>query len=347
MNESDYETDNYDLVNCKNYLIFRLLFDYGSKLSHCILIIALTLTTIVFYRILINSNTNQNNNGQIFKYFFLKSISDLGVFLSQFFEIFYFYNDDKVCDSYIWQVWFIWIYYYSYYFLVSISNWMEIGATMDCYLLIKNKFKFLLTTKSFYSIMMSSVVFNTFINIHYIFRFEIVNTINSTNQSYEIMETTYNTKEYYVIINYMIVAYRDGLPMILLLILNGFILILFKNVLARKRRMQGNTNSDRTIETNKLKLILSISLSFIVLRMPYVIKQLPFHNNNKFWTCYYYPASIRLYDLSFLIAIINYYCFNKKFRYYFKMTIKLRRVGNDQQLTMLSFIKPSRVIRPL
>jgi hypothetical protein len=294
----------------------------------------ITFCIIVFIRIIVNSKNEKKS--QMFKYFLCKSIFDLLVFLTVIIDIGYYCNN---CGTnYAWQLWFVWIYFYAYTVFVSISNLMEIAATIDCYLLVENKLQILMEKKFFVSFLIFSIVFNVIINIHYYFIFKIVENSdeNSNKTTFTVIDSmNYIEKSYFPIINYSILAYREILPLTILIIINILILLTFRKVSARKKKMQGNATTGTVIsnaairiqraEKNKLKLIFIVSFSYVVLRMPFTIYQVPFHGRNLFWECYYYPATIRLYDLSFFIQIFNYYFFNNKFKKYFLLTIKFQR----------------------
>jgi hypothetical protein len=48
------------------------------------------------------------------------------------------------------------------------------AATVDCYLIVENKFQFLMKNKVFNGVLIISIILNIFINVHYIFIFKIV-----------------------------------------------------------------------------------------------------------------------------------------------------------------------------
>jgi hypothetical protein len=334
---SPSEDIQFSLLECQDLVYFKIMFDYLAKLLQYGSIIGLTFCIIVFSRIV--ENSKNENKGQMFKYFLSKSVFDILVFLTVILDSAYYCNN---CGTnYVWQLWYIWIYYYAYTVFVSISNLMEIAATIDCYLLVTNKFKFLLEKRIFVGFLLSSIVFNVIINVHYYFIFKIVENSDGTlnRTTFTVIDSMdYIRKSYFPIINFSILAYRELLPLLILIVINILIMLTFKKVSARKRQMQGRattlSNAEIRIqraEKNKLKLIFIVSFSYILLRMPFTIYQVPFHGRNMFWECYYFPTSIRLYDLSFFIQIFNYYFFNNKFKKYFLLTIKLRKDNGDTE----------------
>jgi hypothetical protein len=167
-------TTTENQLNCQHFLYFKIVFDIVSKILQYGSISELTLCIIVFFRIVINSKKERKS--QMFKYFLCKSIFDLFVFLAVIIEIRYYC--ENCGTTYAWQLWYIYIYYYAYTAFISISNIMEIAATVDCYLIVENKFQFLMKNKVFNGILIISIILNIFINVHYIFIFKIVEINN-------------------------------------------------------------------------------------------------------------------------------------------------------------------------
>jgi hypothetical protein len=73
-----------------------------------------------------------------------------------------------------------------------------------------------------------------------------------------------------------------------------------------KQQMQNNARTVsnailriQKAEKNELKLIFIVSFSYIILRMPNTVYQVPFQRSNSFWDCYYFPVTLRLYDFSY------------------------------------------------
>jgi hypothetical protein len=342
MNSTTIE-NQFSLLDCQDLLYFKIVFDIGSKILQYGSILGLTFCIIVFFRIIINSKKEPKS--QMFKYFLCKSIFDLLVFVTVIIDIGYYC--ENCGTTYVWQLWYIWIYYYAYTAFVSISNIMEIAATVDCYLIVENKFQFMMKNKVFNGVLIISIILNIFINVHYIFIFKIVEINNEETNSttYTVVDSMeYIEASFFPFINYSILIYRELLPLLILIIFNILILLAFKKVSARKKQMQTNsgTVSNATLriqkaEKNKLKLIFTVSFSYVILRMPFTVYQVPFHGRNFFWDCYYFPASLRLYDFSFFIQVFNYIFFNHKFKRFFLLTIKFQKYNsNDDQHTGFS-----------
>jgi hypothetical protein len=319
MNNSDFD--------CKGYLFFRIFIDHTYYLFNYPPLVSSFLCTIVFMRIVMNS-TSDNNKGQMFNYFLVKSIVELLIFISVSTPEKYYDGNDK---DYLWQLWFVYISWYFFYICISISNLMEIFAIIDCYLMITNKLKFLITKKCFYFLIVSSVLFNIIINSHYIRTKKIL--VNEAENGSNILsyKTIESKQDYDLVIDLALLVYREVLPLVFLLIFNCLILKFLRTVAMRKRTIQANISNSpasQQAELNKIKLILCTSFSFIIMRTPFAINEIYSNGNNIFWKCYFYSLTYRLYEASFFIPIFNYYFFNKKFRKYLHLTITLKRTSH-------------------
>jgi hypothetical protein len=325
-------------VNCENFLNYQILINHGIYIFIYGTIIATLVCIVVFTAIVSNNSTTtaSNNKGQMFNYFLVKSISDLIMYLSLIPEYLYI-KDTYGSKSYLWQIWYIWFYRYIYNTSISFSNYMEIAAAIDCYLMIKNKLKFLITKRTFYIVLVSSLLINMSMNVYYIFRYEIISDVYLVNQTsiqlYKIESSNFSMTTYSKAIHYISMIHREIIPLIILSVMNVFILLLLKVAAARKKQTQ--RTSQRYIGTaiynaqiNKIKMILIISFSYIILRLPqayYVLKP----RNSIFWNCFYFSISVRMYDSSFLIQFFNYYFFNKTFKKFFYKVFKFRINCND------------------
>jgi hypothetical protein len=319
------------MVDCYQYLLFKILMYYGTWIFIYGTIITTTLCIIIFTRIVLSNSAtmtrNDNSRSQMFLYFLVKSISDLIAFLCLVPEYFYISFEER---SYWWQMWYIWFYKYLLYSTISFSNYMEIAATLDCYLMLKNKYKFLLTKKIFYTVIAVNIAMTLLIEMYQIFTYEIVindSFNNNTFKSYQINPSNFSQTAYYDTLNYVSVMYREIMPLAILSIINVFILLLIKETSNRKKMTQGYQRNVgiaiHNAEMNKIKMILIISFSYIILRLPHMFYQLKPKRIGTFWDCFYFPISIRFYDFSFLIQLFNYYFFNKTFRKSFHNMIRI------------------------
>jgi hypothetical protein len=352
MNSTTTTTQNVEVeIDCESVLYYKIIFVYGGRVTYYTTVTATLICTIVFGRLLVyNAKRRNDNKSQMYKYFFVRSILDFIAYVTTLPEVDYYNGINNINGSFMWQLWLVWIYYYLFYIVVSVSNYMEVAATLDCYLMIKNKLLFLLTSKTFNIILIILTVFNIVLNIHFIFMFNIIQnngTINETTIGYTTVDSNYVEKSYYNGINTFISIYREVLPLLFLLVLNFFILKVLKEASARKKRLQNNNNNTassssnsniKQAELNKIKMILAVSFSYIVLRVPFAIHEMALNPKNLFWECYYYSTSIRLYDISFGIQIFIYYLFNKKFRDCLLMTLKLKSIAVNNENTVLQSV---------
>jgi hypothetical protein len=100
---------------------------------------------------------------------------------------------------------------------------------------------------------------------------------------------------------------------------------------------------------NRIKMILVFSFSFIILRSPanFQIFFKQFYGKSVFWSCYYFPLSIRLYDSFFLIQIFNYYFFNKIFRSYIRFRTSNDTNANDSSTNTSNRLRIKNDIHPI
>jgi hypothetical protein len=324
-------------IECSDILFYKIIFVYGGKVTYYGTVLTTFICTIVFTIIVYSSSNKSDNKSQMYKYFLMRSLFDCIAYVITLPEVDYYNGNNS--DTYAWQVWFIWIYYYSFYVAVSVSNYMEVAATLDCYLLVKNKFLFLLKNQTFCIVFAVLLVFNILINIHYTLMFDIVENglmVNGTliNSSITSERSSYTLKSFFSGVNTSLSVYREILPLIFLLILNAFILAFIKEATVRKKRVQtvnNSTNQIQKAETNKIKMIVAVSLSYIILRTPFAFYDMALHPSTTFWECYYFAAAIRLYDVSFGIQIFIYYSFNKKFKNCLITTLRLNRITNTNR----------------
>jgi hypothetical protein len=317
-------------INCNDLLFFRIIFVYGGKVTYYGTVLTTLLCTFTFTIIVYRSNSNNSEKSQMYKYFLVRSFFDFLVYVSTLPEVEY-YNTKQ--HSYAWQIWFIWIYLYFFYIFVSVSNYLDVAATLDCYFLVKNKFLFFLKKKTFFIVLTVLMVINIVFNIHFLLIYDIIKNDTFKNSSTWILKRSdYGTRPFYLGLNTLISIYREVLPLILLLIINLFILLFIKETSARKRRIQTNSNRTATnienAKMNKIKMIIAVSLSYLILRTPFLINEMSLHSKTIFWECYYYSVAIRLYDTSFGIQIFIYFSFNKKFRNCLVNTFKLNKIFN-------------------
>jgi hypothetical protein len=324
-NEDNYFFDN----NCAEMFFVNIFLDQLQKAIQISASATCVICIIIFYKIVINERTIK---GQMYKYFLIKSVNDLLFILIQISDIIYFCH--KCGRHLLDQIWYIIVYNYFVQILSSLSAFFEVAASFDCYLTINDKFKFLFTKNSFYTTILIAILFNFILSVDYILIFERINfnllfpneTKTSTSVIYGIKYSNYYYTKIHKVLNYIVDINRDLLPVFALFIINILILLKLRDISKRRetvfKQSKAQISRIHKAEINKIKMILVISFSYILTRLPYMIYLLPIHGFNIFWECYYLMSVKALYHLSFLIQIIFHYFFNKTFQKYFYFLFK-------------------------
>jgi hypothetical protein len=342
MNLSNNET-NEPFFNCAHNL-FKDVFKYLGRVIEFGTIVTSILSIIVFWRII----RNELIRGQMFKHLMVAAIV----------ELFYFINSVAIigfeCEgcgnSYAWQIWFNWIYYYLNICNMTASNYFEVAAAFDCYIMITNKLKCFQTDKSFKIIVSIFLIFSFALNFYSILGFEMIkenvsiNVNNFTIESiiyYTIATSFFFTKTFGILNKFAIVS-REILPIVFLIILNVLIMLTLRRVMKNKHQLHEGrnntnheTNNNNTIpsairtnrsttqaEINKLKMVIIICFNYILLRIPFVVNMTP-NFNGTIWFCQFYQSSLVFYNLSYFMKFIIFFCFNKHFKKHFKSIFKL------------------------
>jgi hypothetical protein len=275
-------------------------------------IITNTLCIIVFIRIL----RRENSNNQMFRYLLLKTIIDLIYLICNII-----YCDNcKINNSLFMNIWYVWFYWYLGTVNQCISSFLEIAATFNCLISIKNNLKYLNTKKSFYIISIFIFVFNFISSSYIVLSFRIVR-INGTLSQFTTKNTDFFHSLTFIYLQYTTTVIRDLGPMIILVTLNTLILIQLRQVSQRRKSILKtlNTVSNRLMrnaEANKTLMILFIGLNYIILHSPWMIYQLPIYTKTFFTQYYLSNGSVFCYNLSFALPFFFYFAFNKTFRKY-------------------------------
>jgi hypothetical protein len=220
-NQNGSNETNENTLSCRDTKFHLIVFYYLN-----ILITVPTITTIivcicVFYRII----KNDQNSGQMFKYLIASSTFELVLFVMISFEVGYYCKSCGV--SYLWKMWYVWFYVYLYYGFVTISNYLEVAAQLDCYIMIKFRLKFVQTNKFFVFVLLVLLVLSLIPNLQNVYLFEIMKSesIQLNKSIYSIKITNYYFTNVYQGLNYTLAFHREVLPLILLVAFNTLILI--------------------------------------------------------------------------------------------------------------------------
>jgi hypothetical protein len=320
------------MINCPHLFVHIMSF-YVGRIFNYLSIIFSFLSAFIWLRVIRNEQ-QQQQKGQMFKYLFVSSLVEAIIFLLVSPDSEFFSNIKNMTESIAWKIWFIYFYNYTCFSLITLSNYLELLATFDCYIVIKNKFKFMHTKKFFNIILATLTTFCFILNFNYTLeRFKLIQVNNETYNNNDSIH--YKYKYYFVNDDLTVpIGYyktilpfiREALPLILLLIVNILILITLKEIMKKKREVQ-RTNNDTTAsnsELNKLKMIIVICLDYYLLRTPLIIYYvINVRFNNTAWYCFFYYANAS-YALSYSPKFFIYYFYNKKFKEFTNSTLRLK-----------------------
>lgn len=292
---------------------------------------ALTLKKLINYKKL--------NNGYMYKYLLIKSVYDTLQFVFQIFAPIYHCKECSVSYTFVAQLWFIVCFYYAEGVTQLASSLLELAATFDFYVHLKNKpIKFRLVYERKFFLLVSALTLAyslTFYTMNF-FEFKIVvyKSESSTNVFNETIVKNYHTIEYTRFFYSKLDKYlrfvhsfvRDFIILILLLLLNMLIVGSIgetvyhkRKVLLDERELTGKSlNSITLCKTErawrKAKLmVISTGVVYFFGHLPLGIYHLPFGKKTARWNCYYVISWIPFY-LSYASNFIVYITFNKIFR---------------------------------
>jgi hypothetical protein len=316
------DTD-WNALNCLSKPIGQIIYTKVKPVGNGLTIITSFFCAIVFWRIL--RNENQEQSGQMFKYLFVSS------FVEVVFTCFWFI-DSFVDAPFVTFATSIYLKYFDNFLalsLVFISNWLELAATIDCYLKINDKLKSF-TTKASFIIITSMITLCGLVNSIWVqFRFNYVSiTFNiTTNETkkiryyYTAKVTSFFNTPLDTGLRILVNTTRELVPIILIIIINILILKTLVNVMKRKREMIkiGNNNTATSdADINKLKMIIAMSLNYVLLRSIYLHFQLGLFSSKTVGESCVWLTGLILYHFSYLLKFIIFYYFNKLFRKHFK-----------------------------
>ena len=216
-----------------------------------------TICIIVFAMILMGERSLP---GQMFKYLLFKAINDALLFLTQVFAPLYYCATCSTYQTLATQIWYVWLFYYLRNVVELASGFLEVAATFDCLICIKQKFAHLKTNLTCYIVVISLTVFSA---IFYIFRLMVYDIVEKRSAKNVTMTTSEGlnrtmliTSSYYVIQStafsksvlnkvfmFVHVSLRDALVMILTIILNIFLVGTLKDSVRLKKRIVSSRTS--------------------------------------------------------------------------------------------------------
>jgi hypothetical protein len=285
-----------------------------------------TLCVVTFCEI----NKRFKTSGQMYKYLLMKSICDFILFSSLILHIVYNYSSYHLHYTYILQFNFKYLYRFLNQLLMLYSVYFELLATIDCYLSIGNKYKFLLSKKAFYLSSFLNIFLFFIFYIGKIFVYEIIpfNSSISSKVLYKTVKNSLYFSYFYKILSILFLVFRDILSFILLLIFNILIFLNIKKLSAKKRLLKNNKALLVSIKAqeNKVKMIYLSAFNSILLHLPSIVENLyGKYQKGDFWT-YYDSFSFNVIIISYCTPFIIYTLFNKVFRDHLLKLLNFKRV---------------------
>jgi hypothetical protein len=308
---------NFTITNSSHNLFEIIIEYYLLNILNCLGILFNIICIIIFYKII---KGEQSNQGHLFKYLFMKSISDFLFCLVSVPIIFYYRKDSTINDSYIMQVWFLVCYYYLSSILSQMSIWFEIFALIDCLCLLSMKFQWHKSKLCFKIVSISLIIIFLIIYSVDFFVFKIE---RKPNGGYQFSKKSFEETKFVHFFAFFITTIRDVLPIGISFILNGFILLHIKQSTNNRRRMaymnktsvttQANELIAKSLqaEQNKTKMIIFTSCMHI-LHLPIVILNFKLFNiQSNFLLKQFCIVSFSSY---YVFPIVSYILFNSTFR---------------------------------
>ena len=190
--------------------------------------------------------------GQMFKYLLFKAIYDTAQFWIQVFAPLYFCPTCSTYETYGSQLWYVWFYYYAENLFELASGFLEVAATFDCLITVKQMFPRLKTNRACLIFVTIVSVYSTLFYIFRIFTYNIVEiqavkrneTIGNNETSlvltpsrFVLQASEFSKTALSETLGLMHTASRDAFVMIVTLILNMFLLMTLKDAVKLKKRM--------------------------------------------------------------------------------------------------------------
>jgi hypothetical protein len=297
-----------------------------------------------------------STTGNMFKYLLVKSIAEFCLFVI---DVFYLRYDCKSCgmaNTLAGEIWNNYFATYTEICLMYVSSLMEVIMTLDCYLSISKRWKFLLKEKMFYVIISSAIVFSFLYHTYYLFGWVVVGVdmsraVNETSANgtttfvfeYQIFKTVRTSFAKSSLLKFLSVfrtMLRDVVLLLIILVLNMLILIEMRRVTVAKRRLvQNSAHPHVTAESTPsvakvpeshlvltalqaqrkrcmMVLVTGMVYSFGHVGMAVVNMQGHFFPDNSTIWFCLQFAANQLLKTSYAIPFFSYYFFNNQFNKY-------------------------------
>jgi hypothetical protein len=310
MNNSSI-TEN--IVKCNYISVTDFISKYIMNIVSIFGIIANLICIMIFIKII---KTTQSQ-GNMYKYFLMKSIMDCLTLIINSFQYLKYCSNCDMAHSYLIQIWYIWFYFYFAYIVESSSVIFEMAAILDCYIRIKSIFKCCQTNLFFYLFCIFVIAINVIINLLMPLSFQITSEIGNNNETFYNADYNDFGKSSYASISFFNSLIKDGLFFLIIFILNVMILTLLKSTTDRRRSLGGNNNTlsstSLVAERKKIIMIAATGLNYMIGHFPIIYWCVSFAFSNETLNCYSLFFLV-LYYISFADSIFFYFFFNNIFK---------------------------------
>jgi hypothetical protein len=320
-------TESYDLglIDCMG--IYRMFNKYVEKTMGCIGLILNLICLIVFVKL-----SKNDSNNEMVKYLLLKSFVDAYVMLKIVLFIFF---DCQYCDQYSFYATgvfkLLFLIYFSYV-AQFLSMFCEFVAVFIRFVTVSQLEFFLFRKLSFKLVSVMALFYGLLFYSYKLFENKIIlstykNYIKNTSYLiYKLRLTQFGISDTILTLDFVHSLVRDGILVLLILILNILTLIEMRRLLVKKKLILANvratfTQADKA-EAHLTIMILLTGLIAIIGHGLYFLFNIPYFS----WRvseCIY-PFVNFSYNLSYLINFFVYFFFNTMFRqcflgYFFRM----------------------------
>jgi hypothetical protein len=275
-------------------------------------------------------NKSLRTNGQMYKYLLMKSICDFIIAIIYLLNQYYIKAPFSIYYSFWLQIFEKYIYRFFSGLLKTYSIYFEIMATIDCFLSIENKYKFLISKKAFY--FNSFFIFLFFIPFYGVKLF-VYDIVHFDTDYYLLTKNNLYLSYFYEIFTFIHSFFRDILGTILLIFFNFLIFLKLKMNSRRKKELRNNSAHAKAmnVEKNKAKMIYASGSNHFLFHFPSIIYNLRGkYIASEFWDIYNDFKNI-LIILSYTTPFIIYILFNRVFQKHFLTLIRIKRNSHSNR----------------
>lgn len=274
--------------------------------------------------IFIKNDLRKKSRCDLFNYFLVESINNSTMGLLNIFSVFIFEFVDEITPKLF--------AFKAYFYLIGIftmnANLLEVTASLIRYLTIDERFRaFRRRIVDYRLIILFEILFSMSITMFRIFLSDLVD-IQSLKQFSRVFEVEFGVND--VVLKWLAFSYsfiRDVVCTLVLLVINGFMVVLFRKNMLKKKFMHGSRPImrnkefvERQPQNDVTLMVIFISLKNILCHLPYFLIYQTFTNyflNNKLLNIF---APV-LIDLSYCFNFFIYLKFNKRFRENFSLVL--------------------------